>query len=541
MTRADTDSADVAPAALLTTGEPPGQAGRRMAIFCCLVALALSAALAALSTGVHHDDDLTHFLFAKWTRQDPAYLLNEWGRPGFTVLYALPAQIGWLAARLTSGVLTVLAAWLAYRTAEQMELRRAWLVAPLVLIQPMFLQLSYTTLTETPLALYLALAVWLLTQRRYGGSAAVLSLALLTRHEAVVWLPVWAMAFWLGRARWTCYLWLFWAPLLHNLLGPFVLGHAPIMMFFEPKANPEYGTGSALAMIARAQLAFGPGMASLACLGIPMICRRRWGWVVAGAVVVYFLFHAGCRFLGLYATGGYARFLVPICPMLGILAVAAINGLSEWRTPRWWLRAAGVTTAFVVLWLAGEREMPWWIYPPFVLAHRLVTAGVVLLTAAAIFICLKRPRLAWVRWSIPFTLITLTAIQTGYLSRPWKLSDDQRAVRSVAEWLKANGYGGRQVMATHVWMHVFWPAHLIPDNWNIKRRLTEAPAGTLFVWDKNYSPSFHQKMHLADYLKDPNYRLLTKNRSTRDVFCCAFEKRPPQATSAASRQSAPQP
>ena len=54
----------------------PGQAvdGHRIAIACCLIALVLSGLMAFLSDGAHHDDDLAHYLYAKWSANRPAYL-----------------------------------------------------------------------------------------------------------------------------------------------------------------------------------------------------------------------------------------------------------------------------------------------------------------------------------------------------------------------------------------------------------------------------------------------------------------------------------
>jgi len=106
----------------------------------------------------------------------------------------LPAQFGWWACRLSSVGLSGLAAWATFRVAQGLGLRRAHWAVPLVYAQPLFLHLSTTTLTETPTAAYLALATWALLAGRRCLSAATFSLALVTRHEAIVLLPVWAWA-----------------------------------------------------------------------------------------------------------------------------------------------------------------------------------------------------------------------------------------------------------------------------------------------------------------------------------------------------------
>ena len=502
----------------------PEITGRRAALACCAVALGLSWTVAALSDGALHDDDLTHFLYAKWASERPEYLVHEWGRPGFTVLYFLPAQLGWVAARGLSGLLTVLAAWLAYRIADRLHLPHAWLAAPLTLVQPMFFQLSTTTLTETPLAFYVALAVWLLLEKRHGASAAVLSLAFLTRHEAIVWLPIWLVAMWYERSRWWCYAWLIWAPLAHNLVAPSLLGKVPILMFLEPADDVQYGCGSAMAMVGRALLAYGPGLAALAGLGSVMICRLRRGWIVAAAVAAYFGCHAACRYLGVYATGGYARFLVPICPLMAVLALAALRGLADWSARRWWVRPTAVAAVFVLLWFAGEWEKPWWVYPPFMLAFRLATGGVVLATAATVWVRLRRDRLRWVRWVVPAGLVVMTLGQTAYLCRPWPMTSDQRSVAEVVDWLKRNGYGDRRVLSANIWVHYLWPMTAKPSEWPVSRQIAQAEPGTILIWDRRYAPSFPHRMALDAYKNAPDYKLLTQSSPSPGVFCYVFEK-----------------
>lgn len=496
-----------------------------MAITFCFVGLVASFAMAWQSDGVHHDDDLTHFLYAKWARQIPGYLVHDWGRPGFTVLYFPAAQIGWVAARWFSGILTILAAWLAYRAAERMYLPYAWLVVPLTLIQPMFFQLSYTTLTETPLAFYAALALRLLVSGRCGGSAVVMSLSLVTRHEAVVWLPIWAFAMWHRRARPWSYLLLVWAPIVHNLLMWDVLGKTPFEVFLNRTHDVQYGRGPIMAIPARALVAYGPGLAALAVLGAVAICRRRGGAVIAAMTAAYVLTHAGLRYLGWYATAGYARLLVPVAPMVGLLCVAAIAALADWSARRWWLRPAGVAAAFVFFWWACEAEKPWWLYPPFLLAFRVVTVGVVLIAAASVWVGLRRPRLTWIRWVFPVLLVSLTGIQTLHLARPWRMTPEQRSIQQVVQWLKDNGYGGRRILASNVWVNLLWPYVLDPGDYDTKRLFEDAPAGTVLIWDKRFSPAFPRNMELADYLNNPHCRLLTKSWPSPGVFCYAFEKR----------------
>jgi len=63
----------------------------------------MSVTMAVISQGFLEGDACSHFLTARAAFANPAYLVNVWGRPFCTGLYALPAHYGGrLAVRLTS-------------------------------------------------------------------------------------------------------------------------------------------------------------------------------------------------------------------------------------------------------------------------------------------------------------------------------------------------------------------------------------------------------------------------------------------------------
>src|SRR5215212_5355402 len=63
----------------------------------------LSLAVSITSDGFLEADGCTHYQYAKFAFSEPHYLINIWGRPVCSVLYALPAQLGGrFAVRSTS-------------------------------------------------------------------------------------------------------------------------------------------------------------------------------------------------------------------------------------------------------------------------------------------------------------------------------------------------------------------------------------------------------------------------------------------------------
>jgi len=172
----------------------PPSPGRAFAFWSIVVLFAWTVFLGWLSQGALQADDITHHLMARFAWRDPRFLLDCWGRPGFTLLHFPLARFGMFGSRVTSALLSAGSAWLAYLLARRLGVRRPYLAPLLLYAQPLFTMLAFTSLTETALAFYFVLALWLWSRDRLMLSAAVISLGMVTRHEACLWVGVWGIA-----------------------------------------------------------------------------------------------------------------------------------------------------------------------------------------------------------------------------------------------------------------------------------------------------------------------------------------------------------
>src|SRR5208282_2476961 len=100
-------------------------------------------------------------------------LLNVWGRPLVTALYALPAQYGLLGARLLSLALALLCGAVTYRLAREQGMTNPALAAICLFAQPLFFLHSFSELTELPFATLLVLAFWAYQRRRFAVMAGL--------------------------------------------------------------------------------------------------------------------------------------------------------------------------------------------------------------------------------------------------------------------------------------------------------------------------------------------------------------------------------
>jgi len=489
--------------------------------------------------GLHHFDDLTHYQFARWAWRWPAYLLDAWGRPGFTAAYFLPAALGWTACRLLSAVLTAATAWLAADLAREMRLRHAWAVVPLCFAQPLFFQLSQTTLTETPLAFYLTLATWLAWKGRWSGSSAVLSAGLVTRHEAVLFVPIWVFfAFREGVPLWR--LWpLAWAPALVNLLAPLAGLRPALLQLLDPRPSSQYGQGGWLTFLCRSLEAWGPGVTVAAGVGLTgfRLLGRRGRWL-AFCVALYFAAQTAIRALGLYDSGGYARFLVPISPLIAVLALHGWQRLAQADPAR---RAAAIGTAaafMVLLWAAMERqlqlhaasldgalEVPRLSEAKW--AVRIATLAFVLLAAAAGWMA-RRGLASWpARLGAVGGLAAMMVLSCLALCGPLPRPMEADLIDDMLVELEAHGLADRPILSANAWVDFATRQELPPDRPSLRKRLEAAPIGSLLVWDRQFAGSQQHGLPLAEFEKNPAFRLVLATRpapGTTEPYLRVFEK-----------------
>jgi glycerol uptake facilitator-like aquaporin len=459
------------------------------------IGFGLAVVMAVYSTGVHHDDDLTHLLMARWAWTWPEYLLNDWGRPGFTVLFAPAAILGDLPARIFAALLTAATAALVFDIARRQRLPLAHWTPWLLWLQPMTFTLAYTWLTETVLAFYLALALWLLQQRRDLLSAAVISLAMITRHEGALFLAIWGLAVWREprQVPWRAWLLLPWAPVAHNVLSWWFVGDAPfVARFLDAEPTEEYGSAGWLWMLMNWPLAAGLAPLLLMAAGIGRYARRdRIALVAVISLVAYVLAHSVIYRYGLFASGGYYRFLVPVGPLVALCAADGLAQLWRRRVRRGPLIAMAVLAA--LWWLAVLTE-PHLLGGPELLGAHAVLIGLLVVLGLALVDAGRASRAVRSRVLGTLAVVTLIHIVIGVFLppphtqyAPLRLAPEAVTLRNMGDWLHANGYAERHILTAHTWAAYFADAPRSPEPVRTFARLEQLAPGDLFIWDAKYA------------------------------------------------------
>jgi hypothetical protein len=481
-----------------------------------LLGFAITLVLGAMSTGVHHLDDLTHFLMARWAWTRPEYFVHAWGRPGFTVLYAIPAALGWAVARAWSAILCAIIAWLSYCIAAKLGLRHAWLAPVFVYAQPRFVTLSMTTLTETAMGFYLTLAVWLALRAHWRAAFIVLSPALLSRHEAAVLIPVFVLAAWFDRGKIRDMACVLWAPLAW-LLAAWLLDFLPVgAVVASARGSGAYEPGGWHAMFARSVEAFGPGIAAIGLAGAATVARRRGGPLVVGCVAAYILTHVFLKWFGLFDTGGYGRFLVPVSGLYGVMALAAWTRLCQSDPIRRARTAGAIALAALFFWAAAELQInrnPLGaevknLYQAMIALR--VMSGAMVLTALVVIWSRRRKGAGVPPTTVPLRVAVggSAAFTLWAMCGPLHPGDAQRAVDRDITWFRQSPYADRRVVTLDPWAIYRLDIVSDPRRKRFAKTVAEAGPGAIIIWDAALAGGSERPLVPLDEFTPPRYRRL---------------------------------
>jgi hypothetical protein len=293
--------------------------------------------------------------------------------------------------------------------------------------------------------------------------------------------------------------------------------------------------------------AWGPGVMVLAMVGLaPAWKKGRGGRLVVTCVVAYFSVQTVIRALGLFDSGGYARFLVAISPLVGVTALVGWQQL--WAAPFRRRRAAVILTAasMILLWLAMERqlilhearidqaaELPH-LYRAKI-AVRTATAAMVLLAAGSLA-TMAVPRLARrAQGLVPAGVAALILLASCGLCHPLARPPEAEIIDELQAWLAEHEFGDREVISANVWLDFATGRRLPPGRPSVRAYLERAEPGTLFAWDRQFAAAADHDLQLEEFTGSRAFRLIHATRPApyqEQPYLRVFEKTAPWGPSA---------
>lgn len=312
-----------------------------------LIAMAvLGAVLIFLFPGFPEQDSGYHYVMARTAWREPVYFVEVWARPLYTFIFAGPALFGFEASRFFALSLSLLLAWQTWRLAQDLQLKRSWLVVPLLLAQPTFFELFTDLLTEPLFALVFVLALRLHLQGRVKWGLVLASLLPLARPEGVFLCLLWGL--WLCHSYWRTDrripLSAYAASLPLLAMGTILWWLAALAITGDPLfivhnwpvhwRNGIYGHGSILTYSERAWEFAGPLLLLFLFLGLLRLLWLRKHVPITIAWLLFFLLHSVFRAYGLFGEAGYPRYMVSVAPATAIITLIGWNTLASWQKQR---------------------------------------------------------------------------------------------------------------------------------------------------------------------------------------------------------------
>ena len=425
-------------------------------VLAILLFSALSLVASVTSQGFLEADGCTHYLYARFALAEPHYLVNVWGRPLCTALYAIPAVIGGrFGVRTASLFLAVGCALVARSIALSLGDRRPTLSAIFTLAQPLVFLHSFSELTELPFALLLGAAFLFYVRRQFLLMTLLISLGPLSRPEGFGFLVLAAFALAAHRR-------LRWLPLLPiplivwdiagwRLFGqpiyPGFSQHLPAFLQWIdwlpqnwPYAQKSaYLPGSLFHFVMLLPAVASPLIFPAMCVGIYRTFlpfdladhQKRCRFLTAAIPVLVLCGHSFLYWTGRMASSGELRYMLVVAPFWGILS------------------AHGWT----------------WIF--------------------------ERYRWSWLMTSAAIASIAPIAVNHFYQVIPLTYSEDWIQAKNVAAWLDQTPlrHDCPKILAAHPGIFYFLGIsqtdHAAAREWT-KKTVDSAPSQTILIWDSVY-------------------------------------------------------
>ena len=328
----------------------------------------LSSWLSLASKGFLEADGVTHYLYARYAFENPAYMLDVWARPMRMLLHAVPAHyFGLAGVRAASLAAAIATAWITYAIARKLGWQRPALAGLFVLAQPLFFMHSFSELTEVPFALLAATAMWSLVTRRWWAFAIVCGLTPAARPEGAAFVLMAIGVLSLHR-KWWCLPLTLLPLVVWNHLGWWMWGSDSgpwarwLIDHFPYSSDSVYKPGPIYRYLAVLPTVVSPLILPAVVLGAfelrswrrvdrstgtPLI--GKWfmpdEWLIAlipwGILAIHSLLH----FYAKMSSSGEPRYLLAASPFWALLACkgwAMLTTRFEWRRPVLWASLAAL-------------------------------------------------------------------------------------------------------------------------------------------------------------------------------------------------------
>lgn len=417
--------------------------------------------------GTYLDDEIGHFIISRDAWKHFEFIFSFWGRPGCTLFFMPGALFSLEAARVTALLSVSLTSYLLVLISKELGLKRLWLAPLLFETQPWILNYSSYALTQPPALLALTAGMYFYLRKNYLTSSLILGWLPLIRHETIVLNAFFGFVLLLQK-RFGAMISMAVPGAIICLLCYFLYDVNFLSPFFTPEGTDIYGKGTWLTYIMHLLKIENAHIAAtvLSLLAFPLMLKNRLRLVVYLPFIILLLTHTIIYKFGLYSSGGFGIFLLPIAPIMAFAAATLVEAIKE-----------------------------------------------------------KIPPFASIASNVLVVLICLYPVTQIKMQRP--LNGESKMMKEVTEWVRENRTGNERIISTNTWTY-YWLPYTTPHEdgawfkalWS-KNFQSVAKKGDLLIWDAHYSERWGNNLEALN--ASPDWERIYELEKTK--FAVVFRRK----------------
>jgi hypothetical protein len=280
-------------------------------------------------------DTYLHYQIARYAFKHPHLLLDTWGKPFFTLLFAPFAQFDYDMAKLFNVFLGCATAYFSFLTVKKLQHKISFPVIFLVLFSPVYFIMLNSVMTEILFGFFLIVIAYFSVSGKFNSAALLFSFLPFIRSEGFILILLFGL-FLLFKRKWIPMVLLLTGFLIYGLVGKLFYYHDFLWVFTKnpyPFRSDIYGHGDFMSYFRANKLIWGIPQSLLLTTGIILLLYKLFSRVqqekdaarnefifIFIPAVVFFMFHVLAWWRGIFASDGEARIIAAIVPLTAIVA-----------------------------------------------------------------------------------------------------------------------------------------------------------------------------------------------------------------------------
>lgn len=285
------------------------------------------------SQGLYQDDEVAHYhnMLEFW--KNPKVIMDSWAKPGYKILFVIPALLGESFLFLLNTLLSSLSVLFVYKSLQRIENRLAILGVIIFFTQSQFLHIATRNYAENLASFFIALAIWALVKKNYTVFSLIVSYLFLIRTEMGFSIPV-AALFLISQKKWKYIPLLAAFPVLFLVIN-YIAFYDPFYFMREAEEKREiyrniYPRRGFFHFIHTAPIIWGPIATFILSIFIIFFFKQLapFRHVFLIFFLPYFGFHLLNNIEGLeigYATGGNLRYMTALSSVVSFISTGVLK------------------------------------------------------------------------------------------------------------------------------------------------------------------------------------------------------------------------